>query len=42
VALTLMAAVASWSAQGAQADGPWIHGTTWDLTQRFAVHGRMI
>jgi hypothetical protein len=26
---------------GAQRDGPWIHGETWDLTQKIAVQGRV-
>jgi hypothetical protein len=26
---------------GAQRDGPWIHGSTWDLTQKIAVQGRV-
>jgi hypothetical protein len=27
---------------GAELDGPWIHGTTWDLTQKLAVRGRVV
>ncbi len=30
------------NAAGAQVNGPWIHGTTWDLTQKFAVQGRVV
>jgi hypothetical protein len=26
---------------GAQVDGPWIHGDTWDLTQKISVQGRV-
>jgi hypothetical protein len=26
---------------GAQVDGPWIHGDTWDLTQKLSVRGRI-
>ena len=29
------------NAPGAQVDGPWIHGATWDLTQKIAVQGRV-
>lgn len=30
------------SAGGAQADGPWINGTTWDLTQKIFVQGNVV
>jgi hypothetical protein len=29
------------NAPGAEIDGPWIHGSTWDLTQKISVHGRV-
>jgi hypothetical protein len=29
-------------APGARVDGPWIHGTTWDLTSKLAVQGRIV
>jgi hypothetical protein len=30
------------NAAGAQVNGPWIHGATWDLTEKFAVQGRVV
>ncbi len=29
------------NARGAQRNGPWIHGGTWDLTQKLSVEGRV-
>ena len=29
-------------AAGARVNGPWIHGATWDATQKFAVQGNVV
>jgi YHYH protein len=33
---------AEFRGRGAQAAGPWIHGDTWDLTQKLQVQGRVL